>query len=87
VLSLVVGARDRSYVLESMTVPGGPGPGQIGSGKIVQIDPNGKQTVIAENFSFPTAMTMGPDGALYVSNFGFGPPPIGLGTIVRIVVQ
>ena len=35
---------------------------------------------------FPTAMTFGPDGALYVSNFGFGVPPIGLGQIVRIDV-
>jgi hypothetical protein len=26
----------------------------------------------------PTAMTFGPDGALYVSNYGFGPPPVGL---------
>jgi hypothetical protein len=26
---------------------------------------------IASGFSFPTAMTLGPDDALYVSNFGF----------------
>src|SRR5499425_1310608 len=31
----------------------------------------------------PTAMTFGPEGALYVSNFGFGLPPVGLGQIVR----
>jgi len=31
-------------------------------------------------------MTFGPDGALYVSNVGFGPPPVGLGEIVRITV-
>jgi hypothetical protein len=31
-------------------------------------------------------MTFGPDGALYVSNVGFGPPPVGLGQIVRITV-
>jgi hypothetical protein len=29
-------------------------------------------------------MTFGPDGALYVSNFGFGAPPIGLGQILRV---
>jgi hypothetical protein len=85
VLGLVVGARDRIYVLESMTEPGDPGPAQIGSGKIVQIDPNGTQTVIAENFSFPTAMTMGPDGALYVSNWGFA--PAGLGEVVRVALR
>jgi hypothetical protein len=34
----------------------------------------------------PTAMTFGPDGDLYVSNVGFGPPPIGLGAVVRFTV-
>jgi len=34
----------------------------------------------------PTAMTFGPDGPLYVSNVGFGPPPVGLGEVVRITV-
>jgi sugar lactone lactonase YvrE len=85
VLGLVVGARDRIYVLESMTGPGFPGPGEIGTGQIVQIDPNGTKTVIAAGFSFPTAMTMGPDGALYVSNWGFA--PAGLGEIVRVALQ
>ena len=31
-------------------------------------------------------MTFGPDGAIYVSNVGFGPPPNGLGQILRITV-
>jgi hypothetical protein len=31
-------------------------------------------------------MTFGPDGALYVSNFGFGVPVPGAGQIVRITV-
>jgi len=34
----------------------------------------------------PTGITLGPDGALYVSNVGFGPPPVGLGEILRITV-
>jgi hypothetical protein len=29
-------------------------------------------------------MTFGPDGNLYVSNVGFGPPPVGLGEILKI---
>jgi hypothetical protein len=27
---------------------------------------------------------MGPDGNLYVSNVGFGPPPVGLGQVLKI---
>jgi sugar lactone lactonase YvrE len=85
VLGLVAGPSNRLYVLESMTAPGEPGPGEIGTGQIVQIDPNGTQTVIATGFSFPTAMTMGPDGALYVSNWGFA--PAGLGEILKVTLQ
>jgi hypothetical protein len=83
VLGLAFDARDRMYALESMTAPGFPGPADIGSGRVVRIDPDGGQAVIATGLSFPSAMTFGPDGALYVSNFGFGAPP-GAGEIVRI---
>jgi hypothetical protein len=31
-------------------------------------------------------MTYGPDGALYISNIGFGAPPIGLGQVVRVEI-
>jgi hypothetical protein len=34
----------------------------------------------------PTGMTFGPDGNLYVSNVGFGPPPVGLGAVLKIAV-
>jgi hypothetical protein len=34
---------------------------------------------------FPTGLTMGPDGALYVSNFGFG-LPAGAGEIKRVAL-
>jgi hypothetical protein len=84
VLGLVIGDRDRMYALESMTAPGFPGPPQVGTGRVVQIDPDGEQTVIATGFTFPTAMTMGPDGALYVSNLGFAGP--GAGQIVRVTI-
>ena len=40
--------------------------------------------MIVTDLTTPTAMTMGPDGNLYVSNFGFGPPPIGLGQILKV---
>ena len=38
--------------------------------------------MIATGLSFATSLRLGPDGALYVSNFGFGPPA--MGQIVRI---
>ena len=85
-LGLAFGAHDRMYVLESMTDPGFPGPNELGTGQILQIDPDGRQTVIATGFSFPTAMRMGPDGALYVSDLGFGGPVPGLGTIQRVTL-
>jgi hypothetical protein len=85
VQGLVVDDHDRMYVLESMTNPGFPSPAQLGSGKVVRVDPNGVITEIASGLSFPGGMTLGPDGALYVSNFSFGAPP-GVGQIVRIEI-
>ena len=79
-------ARDqagRLYVLENTT--GNPFP-TPGTGDIVRIDAGGVRTVIASGLFLPTAMTFGPDGALYVSNKGFGLPPNGLGQILRITV-
>ncbi len=82
-------SQHRMYVLEMSTSDGGPNPGD---GKVVRMNhPDGgphdrDQTVIADGLTFPTAMTFGPDGALYVSNFGFGAPPDGEGQVLRITV-
>jgi hypothetical protein len=70
------------YILESMTAPGFPGPDQFGTGKIVRINIFGGTSTIATGLTFPTGMTIGPDGALYVSNLGFAGP--GAGQILRI---
>jgi len=84
VLGLVFDQQDRMYVLESMTAPGFPGLGELGTGKILQIDPSGARRTIASGLSFPTAMTLGPDGALYVSNLGFA--GASAGQILRITI-
>jgi hypothetical protein len=86
VLGVAFDNRDRLYALESMPVAGFPGPQEIGQGQVVRIGPSGDKTMIASGLSFPSAMTMGPDGNLYVSDFGFGAPP-GAGQVVRITLN
>ena len=84
VLGVAFDDQGRLYALESMTAAGFPGPAEFGTGRIVRIGRSGEVETIATALSFPTAMTFGPDGALYVSNLGFAGP--GAGQIVRVVV-
>jgi hypothetical protein len=70
------------YILENTT--GNPFP-TLGTGEVLRVTKDGLEE-IATGLSLPTAMTFGPDGVLYVSNVGFGPPPVGLGQIVKITV-
>jgi hypothetical protein len=90
ILGLDYDREGRLYVLESFTCPGGPlpcvpAPFAAGLGKVVRVSSDGTQDVIATGLTFPTSMRFGPDGALYVSNKGYGLPP-GSGEIVRITV-
>ena len=86
-LSTVVGIafdqQHRMYILENTT--GNPFPTPF-TGKVLRVDHGGGVETIASGLFLPTAMTFGPDGALYVSNVGFGPPPVGLGQVLRIEV-
>jgi sugar lactone lactonase YvrE len=86
VLGLTFGRDGNLYVLESMPVPGFPGPADIGAGQVVRIDPSGTPTPIFTGLSFPSAMTFGPDDNLYVSDHGFGFPP-GQGQVLKIAVN
>jgi hypothetical protein len=87
VLGLAFDERGRMYVLETSYSATDPFP-LPRAGRLIRLEPNGTQTVLIDSTSgtlfFPTGMTFGPDGALYVSNVGFGPPPVGLGQILRI---
>ena len=83
VLGVAVTKHGRVYALESMTMPGFPGPDQLGSGSVVQVKSDGTTVPVATGLSFPTDLALGPDGALYVSNLGFG-AGAGAGEVVRI---
>jgi hypothetical protein len=73
------------YALEAFTGFFAPAPFEAGTGKVVRLSGQGQWVDIATGLTFPTAMTFGPDGNLYVSNFGFGAQP-GAGQIVRIEI-
>jgi hypothetical protein len=85
ILGLAFDSADRLYVLQNTTGVGNQFP-TPGTGKVIRIDPSGNRTLVASGLFLPTAMTFGPDGALYVSNVGFGPPPNGLGQVLKITV-
>jgi sugar lactone lactonase YvrE len=60
-----------------------PGFETPGTGRILRVSPSGQQSTVADGLTFPSALTFGPDGALYVSNFGYLAPPGG-GQVLRI---
>jgi hypothetical protein len=75
--------KGKLYALEMSTTPGGPTPG---TGALVQVGPNGPKKTIASGLIFPTGLTVGPDGAFYVSEQGFG-FPAGQGRVLRITTH
>lgn len=83
VLGLTFDNIGRMYVLENTTVAGNPTPG---TGDIVRVTGN-KREVIVSGLNLPGGITFGPDGALYVTIWSFGPPPSlpeGPGEVLRI---
>jgi hypothetical protein len=78
----LVSLNGKLYALETSTEADFPVPG---SGKIVHVSDSGDLTEILTGLTFPTAMTAGPDGALYISEFGYGDP--GLGRILKVTLK
>jgi hypothetical protein len=63
-------------------VAGFPTPG---TGRVIQVDQQGNRVVVVDGLFLPTGLRFGPDGLLYISNKGFGPPQPG--EILRANVQ
>jgi hypothetical protein len=72
---------DSLYVLELSTAPGNPTPG---TGKVVRLRRSGSIQDAVTGLTLPTAMTFGPDGNLYISNFGAATTAPGTGEIVQV---
>jgi hypothetical protein len=83
VVGLAFDDRGRLYVLENTTGEGNLFPTPM-TGEIVRFNRDGSSQVIVTGLFLPTAMIMGPDANLYVSNVGYGPPPVGLGQVLKI---
>jgi len=79
ILGVAYDSNNRLYVMELAAGNAVPAPM---AGRITRVEANGAKTIIADQLMFPTAMTFGPDGNLYVSTFGLGPP--GLGEVVEV---
>jgi hypothetical protein len=83
ILGLDFDSHGALYVLEN-TVSDEPSRPRPNAGQIVRLGAGGSIETVASGLMLPTAISIGPDGALYVSTFGFG--PAGAGTILRLEV-
>ena len=79
----IVALDGKFYALETSTAADFPEPG---SGKIVQVSDSGELTDILTGLTFPTAITAGSDGALYVSEYGYG-DDASLGRVVKVTLK
>lgn len=84
ILGIAFDPRDDAMYILQMT-SGAPGP-TPGMGSILRLRPGGSPVKIVDGLTLPTAIAMGPDGALYVSHIGFGPPVPGIGEILRVTL-
>ncbi len=77
IIGLAFDAQQRLYVLQignGLAAPGGP-PLQP-PGRLIRVNGDGSRTIIYENLYYPGGITIGPDGAAYVTNNGIVPGPV-----------
>ena len=84
VLGVAFDKQKNLYVLETSAVDGGPAPN---TGRVIKINHQGGRQVVVDSLFFPTGITIGPDGNLYISNKGFGPPIPGFGEILKVELK
>lgn len=71
VLGVAFDHKGRMYALETFACSGTCFP-TPNAGRLVRVAANGTVETLVDGLNFPTGMTLGPDGALYVSINGFG---------------
>jgi hypothetical protein len=81
VVAVDIGPDGLLYALELSAAVGYPTPGD---GKVVRLNRAGVIEDVVTGLAVPTGMTFGPDGFLYVSNWGAA--PAGMGQILRISI-
>ncbi|MBV9173533.1 MAG: ScyD/ScyE family protein [Chloroflexi bacterium] len=87
VLGVAFDRNGRLYALET-SATGGPGPGLVpNTGRVVRVSRSGGLIPVVTGLDFPSAMTFGPDGNLYISNHGFGPQGTTGGQVLKVALD
>ncbi len=81
ILGVLFDEHGNMYVLENTTHGDFPTPA---TGDVIRVDATGGRATVVSGLYLPTAMALGPDGYLYISNDGLGSNAIGGGEIVRV---
>jgi len=68
------------YVLEIIAGGAPPSP----PGRLIRVNTDGTRTTILGGLTFPGGVAVGPDGAVYLTNFGIFPTSAGGGQVLKI---
>jgi hypothetical protein len=84
VLGIAFDQQGSLYILQtSAPAEGGPLPIVPNSGSLVKVLEDGSLETVVSGLTQPTALQLGPDGNLYISNFGWASPP-GSGQVLKV---